>query len=71
MKTLAIILMVVLSSCEVCEECTTTTYQNGVSTPLATSTTEVCGRKEIKQIEGTTTATSGGVTVTTKTVCGR
>jgi hypothetical protein len=71
MKTLLIILAIALSSCEVCEECTTTTYQNGVSTPLATSTTEVCGRKEIKQIEGTTTATSGSVTVTTKTVCGR
>ena len=69
MKTLAIILMVALSSCEVCEECTTTTYQNGSSTPLATSTTEVCGRKEIKAMEGTTTATSGSVTVTTKTVC--
>ena len=69
MKTLAIILMVALSSCEVCEECTTTTYQSGVSTPLGTSTTEVCGRKEIKQVEGTTTATSGGVIVTIVTKC--
>lgn len=69
MKTLAIILMVALSSCEVCEECTTTTYQSGVSTPLGTSTTEVCGRKEIKQAEGTTTATSGGVIVTIVTKC--
>ena len=69
MKTLAIILMVAISSCEVCEECTTTTYQSGVSTPLGTSTTEVCGRKEIKQVEGTTTATSGGVIVTIVTKC--
>ena len=71
MKTIIFILLTALYSCEVCEECTTTTYQNGVSTPLSTSTTEVCGRKEIKQIEGTTTATSGNVTVTTTTKCRR
>jgi hypothetical protein len=63
--------MVALTSCEICEDCTTTTTQNGVSTPIGTSTTEVCGRKDIKAVEGTTTATSGSVTITTTTKCTR
>lgn len=68
MKALLIaVIMAALASCEVCEDCTCTTY-NGPYV-LSTTTTEVCGKKEIKATEGTTTATSGNQTVTIKCRC--
>lgn len=69
MKKTIIILaaMTALASCQVCQDCTCTTYATGSSTPLSTTTVEACGKDEIKAIEGTTTSTSSGITV--KQVC--
>lgn len=56
-----------ISSCEVCKDCVCTTYQNG--SKIGETTTEVCGKDEIKAIEGKTTTTASGVTVVQDCVC--
>lgn len=48
MKKLLIAIAILCQSCEICEECTTTTYQVGGIQDPYTSTREVCGRDEIK-----------------------
>lgn len=68
--TLIAIALLGLASCRKCETCTTTITTDAPGTvydQTSTSTSEVCGSDEINAIEGTTssTATSGGVTVTT------
>ena len=62
MKKTIIILaaMTALASCEVCKDCTCKTYQNP-NVILSETTTEVCGKKEIDEIEGTTKTQMQGV----------
>lgn len=48
-KVLIILSFVAISSCQVCEECTTTTTVGSQST---VSTKEICGKKDIRNAEG-------------------
>lgn len=78
MKKLFVIAMLATSfaACEVCETCTTVVTTDAPGTlndQVASSSTEVCGKDEIKAAEGvvTSTATQGGITVnvTSETTC--
>lgn len=58
------------TGCEICEECTTTTYQVGGIQDPYTSTREVCGRDEIKNAKKEVTTDYGsGVIVKSTTKC--
>jgi len=70
MKKLLIIALIALSGCEICEECTTTTYQVGGSQDPYTSTREVCGRDEIKNAKKEVITDYGsGIIVKSTTKC--
>lgn len=67
-KMMIVVVSMLLTGCEVCQECTTTYYD--VNGNVATTTTdEVCGRSEIKQVEGTKYTTEQGTTTKTTTRC--
>ena len=70
-KTALLITMTaLLSGCEICEECTTTTYQVGGIQDPYTSTREVCGRDEIKNAKKEVTTYYGsGMIVKSTTKC--
>lgn len=68
MKNL-ILLSLLLTGCEVCEECVTTTYQVGGLQDPYTTTREVCGRDEIKNAEKDVTVDYGGFTTKSTTKC--
>lgn len=70
MRNILIGLTVLCQSCEICEECTTTTYQVGGIQDPYTSTREVCGRDEIKNAKKEViTDYGGGVIVKSTTKC--
>ena len=72
MKKIAVLITMsaLLTGCEICEECTTTTYQVGGIQDPYTSTREVCGRAEIKNAEKDVTTDYGsGVIVKSTTKC--
>ena len=61
-------LLIVLSSCQQCVDCTSTATVDG--NVISTSTTEFCGNAAaINDYEQTTTTDVGGVTTTTSIVC--
>ncbi len=68
-KTLLFACLISVSGCEVCEECTTTTYQVGSPQEPVITTQEVCGKKEIRQAEGVTEVIYSGQTVRSETKC--
>jgi len=66
---LAFIMLWIMSGCEICEECTTTTYQVGGIQDPSISTREVCGRQEIKNAEKTVETNYSGVIMRAETKC--
>ena len=73
MKKLILLMMLAVTSCKVCYDCTTTvTTTVSQATPgypqTGSSVTEVCGERERRAIDGkstTTTASANGITVIT------
>lgn len=75
-KLIPLLALIALSSCKHCYQCTVTYTTSGPYGGTSTSSTEFCGtNKEKTQYEkagtSTSTASSGGVTVTstTRTLC--
>lgn len=70
MKPILLLCLITVSGCEICEECTTTTYQVGGLQDPYTTTREVCGRGEIKNAEKDVTVDYGsGVVFKSTTKC--